>query len=131
MEGLGQGIATLGFWLMIAAAIVAGVWLPARVTRDKSKADIEAARLAIESGQSADQALKNLMRGDMQPHRKLKIGGVVVLGVAAGLAAFGWFIGAGAPEWAMPMYGIGALVACIGASLLLAGLFAGPEKNGG
>lgn len=125
MDGLGVGLAALGFWLMITAAVVVGMWFPARIVRDKQQAELEAARLAIEAGQPADQALKNVLRPEMAPSRKLRIGGIVVLGAGAGVAICGWFVGVGAPAWAMPMYGAGALTACVGLSLLAAGVFVG------
>lgn len=127
MDGLG----TLGFWLFLTVAAVAGVWLCAYVGRLVKEARLETARLAIESGQPADQALAMMWGGDrMRPDRKLRIVGSIMVSIGAGVAALGWFIGQASASWASAswaaaLYGCGALAACIGLGCFLASALAG------
>jgi hypothetical protein len=127
MESLGSGLAALGFWLMIAAAVVVGMWFPTRMVRITKENELQKMRLAIESGQTG--AFEKLSRGEMRPERKLRVAGSIFLGIGVGTAVLGWFIGQAAPPWAMPLYGCGALVVCLGLGLWLASAVVGGDEK--
>jgi hypothetical protein len=85
------------------------------------EAQHETVRRIIESGQPVDQALMDkVLGGDKVVHRDLKIGGLIVLCTAPGLAALGWFISFVAEEALLPLLGVATLVAFVGVGLLVA-----------
>lgn len=117
MDGIGGGLAAMAFWGFIAAVVVGGMWYAIR----EREAQHETLRRIIESGQPIDQALMDkVLGGDRVVHRDLKIGGLIVLFVAPGLAVLGWFISFVAEEALMPLLGVAALVAFVGVGLLIA-----------
>jgi hypothetical protein len=117
MDGIGGGLAALAFWGFVAAVVVGGMWYAIR----EREAQHETLRRIIESGQPVDQALMDkVLGGDKVVHRDLKIGGLIVLCTAPGLAALGWFISFVAEEALMPLLGVAALVAFVGVGLLVA-----------
>ena len=118
---VGQGLAALGFWIFLAAVVVAGIWYGVR----ERQAQHETLRRMLDSGQSIDQALMERLlppRGgdSTRLERDLKVGGLIVLFVAAGLALLGWFIGMQFTQWLLPMLGVAALVGCVGTGLVVA-----------
>jgi len=117
MDGLGAGLVSLAFWGFIGAVVVAGIWYGIR----EREAQHETLRRIIESGKPVDQALMDkVLGGEKLKHRDLKIGGIIVLFTAPGLAILGWFISLLAEPALMPMLGVAALVAFVGAGLLVA-----------
>ncbi len=116
MESGFLGLASLGFWLFIAAAVVGGIWDGVR----KREAEHETLRRMVESGKPVDEALMDKILGNnKRPDRDLKIGGLIVIFVAPGLAILGWFVGA-----FRELIGVAGLVACVGIGLLAAAKFA-------
>lgn len=123
---LGAGLAALGFWGFVAVIVVAGIWAGIR----KKEAQHETLRSVIESGQPLDQTLmeKLLPLGngtDEHLDLHLKIGGLIVLFFAAGLALLGWIIGIESETARLPLLGVSALVGCVGIGLLAASKIAG------
>lgn len=120
MYGLGAGLGALAFWGFIAAIVVAGIWDGAK----KRDTQHETLRRMIESGKPVDQALVDrLLGGGVVPKRPevgLRVGGIVILAVAAGLAIMSIFVGSIAPDALMPMLGAAALLACVGIGLFVA-----------
>lgn len=117
MDGIGGGLAALAFWGFIGAVVVAGIIYGIR----EREAQHETFRRVIESGQPVDQALMDkVLGGDKVVHRDLKIGGLIVLVTAPGVAVAGWLISLLAEEWLFPMLGVAALLAFVGTGLLLA-----------
>ncbi|HKI99463.1 MAG TPA: DUF6249 domain-containing protein [bacterium] len=117
---VGQGLAALGFWIFLAAVVVAGIWYGVR----ERQARYETLRRILDSGQPVDQALMAQLLppsgGDSRRlERDLKVGGLIVLFVAAGLALLGWFIGMQSAQWLLPMLGVAALVGCVGTGLVV------------
>jgi uncharacterized membrane protein YecN with MAPEG domain len=117
----GAGLAALGFWLFIAAVSVVAIWAEAR----KREAQHETLRHMIESGQPVDRALMEALLaqgegGTKRLDRDLRMGGLIVLFVAVGLALMGWLIGLEYAEWWLPILGVAALVGCIAIGLLVA-----------
>ncbi|MCB1684553.1 MAG: hypothetical protein R3E82_11315 [Pseudomonadales bacterium] len=101
MEGLGAGLAALGFWLFIAAVVIAGLWDGIR----KREAQHETLRRLMESGQPVDHALIDKILGGerKQIGRELKIGAMITLACAPGLALLGWFLSLLSEEALMPL----------------------------
>jgi len=65
-----------------------------------------------------------LSTNDQPTHVGLGIGGIITLFVAAGLAAFGWFMSAQDPDILVPLLGVALLVGIISIGLLSAGSYA-------
>jgi undecaprenyl pyrophosphate phosphatase UppP len=117
MDGIGGGLAALAFWGFIGSIVVAGIWYGIR----EREAQHETFRRVIESGQPVDQALMDkVLGGDKVVHRDLKIGGLIVLSTAPGVAVAGWLISILAEAWLFPMLGVAALLAFVGTGLLVA-----------
>ncbi len=76
------GLAALGFWLFLAAVVVAGIWFDAR----KRESQQETLRRVVESGQQVDMAVIDRMLatsgGSERPDRDLKVAGIIVMFVA-------------------------------------------------
>jgi len=114
------GLAAFGFWMFIAAVSVGGIWDGVR----KREAEHETLRRMIESGKAPDQELVDKLLGHKKdPARDLKVGGLIVIFVAPGLALMGWLIGLKEPDALMPLFGIAGLVAFVGIGLLVAARF--------
>ncbi len=119
--GIGAGLGALGLWLFIAAVVVAGIWDGIR----KREANHETLRRMIESGKPMDQELLDKLFGaDKEVHKDLKIGALITLSAAPGLALMGWFLGRLDSEVFTALLGVSALVACVGIGLWIAGRFA-------
>ncbi len=123
MQGftLGAGLASLAFWGFIAAVVVAGIWYDIR----KKDAQQETVRRLFESGQKVDDATLNkilALGGDKgeRMDRGLKVAALIVLPAGIGLAIFGYLLGFQNEDARMALYGVGALVFCVGLGLLLA-----------
>ena len=120
MEGGLFGLAAFGFWMFIAAVSVGGIWDGVR----KREAEHETLRRMIESGKTPDQAVIDKLLGHKKdPARDLKVGGLIVIFVAPGLALMGWVIGLSEPDAIMPLIGVAGLVAFVGIGLLIAARF--------
>lgn len=117
MEGIGGGLAALAFWGFLAAVVVGGIIYGIR----EREAQHETFRRVIESGKPVDPALMDkVLGGDKVVHRDLKIGGLIVILAAPGVAVAGWLISLLAEAWLYPMLGVAALLAFVGMGLLLA-----------
>ena len=123
MQGftLGAGLASLAFWGFIASVVVAGIWYDIR----KKDAQQETVRRLFESGQKVDDATLNkilALGGDKgeRMDRGLKVAALIVLPAGIGLAIFGYLLGFQNEDARMALYGVGALVFCVGLGLLLA-----------
>jgi len=117
MEGLGAGLVALAFWGFIASVVVAGIWYGIR----ERQAQHETLRRMIDSGKPIDQTLMDkVLGGDRQVHRDLRIGGLIVLCAAPGMALLGWFISRIAEPALMPLLGVAALMVFVGIGLLAA-----------
>jgi hypothetical protein len=119
MDGI-FGLAAFGFWMFIAAAAVGGIWDGVR----KRDAQHETLRRMIESGKDPDpQMIDKLIGTTKKPARDLKVGGLIVICVAPGLALMGWVISLQEKDVLLPLLGVAGLVACVGIGLLTAASF--------
>lgn len=119
MEGGALGIGVLGFWLFIAAVVVAGIWESAR----KRESQQETLRRIVESGQKLDPAVLDRILGesdDKKTAKELGIAATIVLFAAPGLAAFALVLGLNDPKARNALLGIALLVGFVGAGLYLA-----------
>lgn len=113
------GLAALGFWLFIAIVVGGGIWYDAK----RKEMQQETLRRIVESGRDIDPAVIDRVVGTSDAkelERDLKVGAYIVLAVAPGLLALGFFLGMIAPEARMALTGVSVLVAFVGAGLLLA-----------
>jgi hypothetical protein len=122
----GAGLAALGFWIFIAAAVAASYWDTIR----KRESQHETLRRVIESGQTIDDELidklLSLTGGSQDLARDLKIGGVIMMFIAPGLALMGWVLAVALdqPELVKILLGVAGLVAFIAVGLLAAAAIA-------
>ena len=117
MEGLGAGLAALAFWGFIAAVVVGGIWYAVR----EKEAQHETLRRIIDSGKDLDEeAIGRIFKENRRPERDLKIGGVITVFAAPGLAILGWFLGEVSTEAYHALLGAAGLVAFVGVGLLIA-----------
>ena len=115
------GLGALGFWLFLAAVVVASIWFDAR----KRESQQETLRRVVESGQQVDMAVIDRMLatsgGSERPDRDLKVAGIIMMFVAPGLSVLGWFLGRFNDKIFGIMIGVGLLVLIIGIGLYVAG----------
>jgi len=117
MEGLGAGLAAFAFWGFIAAVVVGGIWYSIR----EKETQHETLRRIIESGQKVDERLvEKIVGSDRVVHRDLRIGGMITLSTAPGLAILGWFLGRVSEQALTALLGVAGLVGCVGIGLLVA-----------
>ena len=115
------GLGALGFWLFLAAVVVAGIWFDAR----KRESQQETLRRVVESGQQVDMAVIDRMLatsgGSERPDRELKVAGIITMFVAPGFSVLGWFLGRFNDKIFGIMIGVGLLVLIVGIGLYVAG----------
>ncbi len=116
------GLGSLGFWIFLAAVVVARIWFDAR----KREAQQETLRRVVESGQQLDVAVIDRMLGasggNERPDRDLKVAGIITMFVSPGLAILGWFLGRFNDKIFELMIGVGLLVLIVGIGLYVAGM---------
>lgn len=119
MEAVGLG--ALGFWLFLAAVVVAGIWFDAKERESKQ----ETLRRVVESGQHLDVAVIDKMvdasDGSERPDQALKVAGIIMFGIAPGLLALGWFLSEFNDKIFTVMQGVALLVLFLGIGLYAAG----------
>ncbi len=116
------GLGALGFWLFIAAIVVAGIWYDAR----RKESQQETLRRVVESGRDIDVAVVDRLLGasdSWELARDLRLSVYVIVGVAVGLLALGLILGVINPEARVALMGVSALVAFIGVGLWFAAKF--------
>lgn len=115
------GLGALGFWLFLAAIIVAGMWFDAK----KRESQQETLRRVVESGEKLDPALIDRMLaasgGRSRVDRDLKVAGMIVISAAPGLAILGYFLSRLEERLMTTLLGVALLVGFVGAGLLVAG----------
>ncbi len=115
------GLAALGFWLFLAAVVVAGIWFGAKERESKQ----ETLRRVVESGQQLDVALidkmVNASGGSSRPDRDLKVAGIILFAVAPGMLGLGWFLAKFNEKIFSVMLGVGLLILFVGIGLCVAG----------
>jgi hypothetical protein len=109
--GTAAGLGALGFWLFIAAVVVAGIWFDVR----RRETQQETLRRVVESGQNIDTAMID------KTDRDLTVSGLIVIFLAPGIALLGWFLAKLRPELMSVMLGVALLLGLLGIGLLVAG----------
>ena len=113
-------LGALGFWLFIAAVVVAGIWFDVR----RRESQQETLRRVVESGQHIDSAMIDKIvsagGGPSRIDRDLKVAGLIVIFVAPGLAILGWFLSSLREELWGVMLGVALMVGFVGVGLLVA-----------
>ena len=121
LEGVGAGLAALGFWFFIAAIIVAGIWYDIA----KRRTQHETLRRIVESGQAIDQdvldrILASTDGGGQRLERELMVYGLVTLFVAPGIAVLAWLISLQYAPAFYPVLGAAFLVGFVALGLIAA-----------
>lgn len=126
MGDWGIGITGVAFWAFVAVMVVAETWAKAK----KDSADRELLQKLIESGKPIDQSLLDQVLGNKEEHsdRGLRTAGIIVLSLAPGFVIFGIILGYNDRDL-HPMIGIGGLMACLGAGLLIAASIARKSRE--
>jgi predicted permease len=112
-------LGALGFWLFIAAIIVAGIWYDAR----RKESQQETLRRVVESGRDIDPVVLDRILGEgsgRSLERDLKVAALIVLFTAPGVALLGLFLGQIAAEARAALLGTSLLVGFVGVGLYLA-----------
>jgi hypothetical protein len=116
-----HSLGALGFWIFLAAIVVAGIWFDAR----KREIQQETLRRVVESGKEIDAEMLDKLiaagKGDSRPDQDLKTTGVIMISIAPGLAIMGWFMSALAEPLLKILLGAAFLVAFIGIGMMVAG----------
>jgi len=113
----------LGFFAMIAALVIVPRYLK---SQERLRLQ-DTLRSAIEKGQPLPAEVVEAISSDARskpppsPQRDLRTG-IVWLGVAVGLAVFGWAIGYEEPDATYPMLGIAAFPGFIGLAFIIIAL---------
>jgi hypothetical protein len=118
---MGAGIAALGFWLFIAAAVIGGIWEGIRKREESHKT----LRQLLESQPHADDKLiavvqKLVEEEQSRPDRDFLVAAFWLIPVAIGLAGLAYFVSMNEPDARAPMIGVATLVGCIGVGALIA-----------
>ncbi|MDA4846000.1 hypothetical protein [Hoeflea poritis] len=126
LNGLGTGLAAFGFWMFIAAIVIAGMWYD--IARKRSQNEI--LRRLIASGQKIDQDMLGKLfsattGGGERLQRELMVYGLVTLFVAPGIALLAWFLSLQYPPALYPVLGAAVLVGFIAIGLIVASKVAG------
>lgn len=112
-------IAGFGFWMFIAAVVVAGIWYDAKEKETKQ----ETLRRVVESGRDINPEVIEKIIGESDGRntaRDLRIAAYITFGVAPGLFVFSLFLGMISDEARAALMGVSLLVACIAGGLLAA-----------
>lgn len=119
MSGVAAGLGAFGFWIFIAAIVVAGIWYDAR----RKESQQETLRRVVESGRDIDPAVIDRLLGTSEARdleRDLMVGSYITMAVAPGLFLLGLFVGMVDDNARAPLTGIALLVLCVGAGLYFA-----------
>jgi hypothetical protein len=118
---MSMGLGVFGFWMFLAAIVVAGIWFDAR----KRESQQETLRRVVESGQSLDPAVIDKMINAGAEHertdRDLKVAGIIVMFVAPGLVVVGWGLSKFNENIFTLMLGVSGLVGLVGIGLYVSG----------
>lgn len=119
--GTAAGLGALGFWLFIAAIVVAGIWFDVR----RRETEQETLRRIVESGKDIDSSMIDKLvkagGGQSRTDRDLRVSGMIVVFLAPGIAILGWFLAKLQPEIMTVMLGVALLLGFLGIGLLVAG----------
>ncbi len=116
------GMGALGFWLFLAAIVVAGIWYDAR----RKESQQETLRRIVESGKDIDPEVIDRVIGKSETkntERDLRVSAYITLSVAPGLLLLGLFLGMINDEARFALMGVAMLVACVGGGMFMAAEF--------
>ncbi len=120
-DATGAAAVGIAFWVFVVIAVVAGVVSDYK----KRRIELEPLRAALERGLPLDPALvERLMARPEQPDPginplHLRLGGVIVICVGAGVAILAACLWPLVPVAFLPVLGGAALLVCIGIGLLI------------
>ena len=119
--GIAAGLGAFGFWMFIAAIVVAGMWYDIR----KRESQQETLRRLVESGHPVDESMIDKLTaastgGGKRLAQELRVYGLVTLFVAPGLALLGWILGLQYQSALLPILGAAVLVLFVAVGLLVA-----------
>ena len=120
------GMGAFGFWIFVAAIVVAGMWYDAK----RKESQQETLRRIVESGREIDQSVIDRVIGASELEKQaqdLKVAAYIVLPIAPGMLIMAFFIGMIAEEARMALTGVSFLLLCIGGGLYAAARYV--ERN--
>ena len=120
------GMGAFGFWIFVAAVVVAGIWYDAK----RKEMQQETLRRVVESGRDIDPEVLDRLAGAgdrAQNAQDLKVAAYIVLPLAPGMLIMGLFIGMIAPEARVALTGVSVLMLFIGGGLYFAARYV--ERN--
>ena len=120
------GMGAFGFWIFVAAVVVAGIWYDAK----RKEMQQETLRRIVESGRDIDPQVLDRLAGAgdrAQNAQDLKVASYIVLPLAPGMLIMGLFIGMIAPEARVALAGVSVLMLFIGGGLYFAARYV--ERN--
>ncbi len=119
-QHFGPFLVGIVFWIFVTVAAVTGIIADYK----KRKAALAPLHAAIERGQQLDAALVERLMApekDSGPNPlSLRVGGIITVAAGVGVGTLGAFLSSEAPRALLPLLGVGALIACIGAGLIVA-----------
>jgi hypothetical protein len=111
------GLAALGFWLFVGAAVVSGVWEDIR----KREAEHETLRRLVESGRPIDRATMDKLLGTgRQTDRELRVAALILRYISPGLLVMGIMLSFIAREALFPLLGAAAITGLLSIGLMTA-----------
>lgn len=124
MGEIATGLGVLGFWLFVAAIIVAAIWSDSK----RKETQQETLRRVVESGQNIDPEVFDRMLGKSDAAKQasdLRVAGLITSSAGVGMLVFALFLGTFDSRSMFAMFGVSALIGCIGVGLLLAARLVG------
>jgi hypothetical protein len=128
MSDAAAGLGAFGFWIFIAAIVVAGIWYDAR----RKESQQETLRRVVESGREISPEMIDRLMGvnwSGETERDLKVAALIVLAIAPGMFILSLFLGSISAEARVAVMGASVLVAFIGAGLGLAAKLVSRTNN--
>ncbi len=121
-------LAALGFWLFLAAIIVAGIWYDAREKETKQ----ETLRRIVESGNNIDQEVIERILGENSADtldRDLMVAAYITLSAGVGLLLLGLALGRVDSNALSALMGVSGLALSVGIGLFIASKLVEKRRN--
>ena len=123
------GLGAFGFWIFIAAVVVAGMWYDLRNKQSQQ----ETIREIIKKGKAIDkdeiETIMNTAKDDSKLYKELKLSALIMIFIALGMALMGIAISMAKPSALLPLLGVSLLMVCISLGLFAAAKFINKDRQ--